>query len=92
MGILWFGIPSEMMVPELTEEDAAAGMVAVFSAEEGSYQRLCAMSCLLPDYDMTGAVYLFDEGWVLAFNFSGASDEGLAALSASILSSVRPAE
>ena len=129
---LWLDIPSEMLVLEISEEEAATGTVAAFSTEDGSYaisvgfsqvldaegnyfedyeslsayyaelgatdmeiadiNGLYAMSYVLPEYDMMGAVYLFDEGWVLAFNFSGASDEGLAALNVGVLSSVRPAE
>lgn len=129
---LWVDIPSEMLALEVSEEEAAAGTVAAFSAGDGSYavsvgfsqvldeegncfedyaslsacyaemgvtemeiadiNGLYAMTYLLADYDMMGAVYLFDEGWVLAFNFSGASNEALTAVSTAIISSIRPAE
>ena len=129
---LWLDIPSEMLMLEISEEEAAAGTVAAFTAGDGSYtvsvgfaqvtddegnyfedydslsayyaelgvtgleivdiNGLYALTFILPGYDVMTAAYLFDEGWVLAFNFSGATNEALAALSASILSSIRPAE
>lgn len=68
-----------------------AGM-GIEGMEIADVNNLYALTFVLPAYDTMTAAYLFDEGWVLAFNFSGASNEALAVISAAIVSSIRPAE
>lgn len=51
-----------------------------------------ALSYAIPEADVMGSIYLFEDSWVLTFNFAPLSNENFVPVAASIMSSVRPAE
>lgn len=53
---------------------------------------LYALSYAIAEANVMGSLYLFDDGWVLAFNFAPLADADYVPVAASIMSSVRPAE
>ena len=51
-----------------------------------------AMSCVLPEADVIGVIFLEEGGWLLGFSFTPASTEGVAELAAASIATIRDIE